>query len=76
VSIGAVGFNNTAAERIVMNESLKSTTCFLASVAATAPAAMSRSYNAQHSVQRRLNNSLLSVAVLQKVGTEKYYKYA
>ena len=44
VSTGADGFNMTAAERIVMNESLKSTARFLAVVIATAPAAMSLSY--------------------------------
>jgi len=44
VSTGAEGLSRTAAERIVMKDSVKSTTCFLADVMATAPAAMSLSY--------------------------------
>ena len=44
VSTGADGLSRTAAERIVMKDSLKSTACFLADVMATAPAAISRSY--------------------------------
>jgi len=44
VSTGADGFSRTAVERIVMNGSLKSTTCLRSAVMATAPAAMSRSY--------------------------------
>jgi len=44
VSTGADGFSRTAAERIVMKDSVKFTTCFLAVVMATAPAAISLSY--------------------------------
>jgi len=44
VSTGADGLRRTATERIVMKESVKSTTCFLADVMATAPAAISLSY--------------------------------